>query len=262
MDMDLVLDVGNSRTKAALFGNGRLLRWVVLPNGDRGGLLELLQGVDPEQAVMGSVAAEDPALVAWLAQRCPVLEVRGTTPSPLRMGYSSPETLGADRLANAVGAIRWFPGRAALVIDLGTCITYDLVESDGTFAGGAISPGLMMRAQAMHAHSARLPLVIPAEGSGPLGRTTQQALEAGIHHGILGELFGFISAYRQQRPDMGVILTGGDALRFARGLKSGIFAHPLLTLKGLHAILEHHRALSGMAPGISGQRGHGPGAAG
>jgi type III pantothenate kinase len=161
----------------------------------------------------------------------------------LKNAYSTPGTLGADRLANVVAAAKYFHERAVLVIDLGTCITYDLLERDGTYKGGAISPGLHMRAKALHAYSARLPEVDPPEGTAPLGTTTTGALEAGIQHGILGELREFIGIHGKERPDMAVVLTGGDGSRFARALESGIFAIPFLTLEGYHALLEYHRSL-------------------
>lgn len=255
----LVLDVGNSRTKAALFGPDRALAWTTLPNGDNDALDRWLAGYVPAAAVVGSVAARDGALLEHLAALCPVLEVMGDTPAPLQNGYGTPLSLGADRLANAVGAVRCFPGRPVLAIDAGTCITCDLVEADGTYHGGTISPGIRLRALAMHGHSARLPLVEPSDDPAPLGNDTRASLEAGIHHGVLGELRGFMTTFGHERPDMAVVLTGGDAPRFARALKSGIFAHPLLTLTGLHAILLYNRPLHlGDGPGTGDGRGAGP----
>jgi type III pantothenate kinase len=154
------------------------------------------------------------------------------------------------------------PNRPVLVIDAGTCITYDIVEADGTYSGGAIGPGLMLRAKAMHEYSARLPLVVPGEGTPLLGTTTEQSLASGIHHGMVGEIQGFITALGYQRPQMAVVLTGGDGLRFARALKSGIFALPLLTLQGLHEILEHHRTLDHGRFAIGGGHGTGAGSSG
>jgi type III pantothenate kinase len=251
--LDLVLDVGNTRTKAALFQGDRLVRSGHIDAADTGVLKTFLGGTRPHAIVAGSVAAADATFLALLEELAPLLVVRGDTPSPVRSAYGTPLTLGVDRLANAVGAARLFPGRPVLAIDPGTCITYDLMEADGTYAGGAITPGMRMRAKAMHAYSARLPLVDPAPDPPVLGTSTAASLEAGVHHGIVAEMRGFIAAY--QRADMAVILTGGDALRFSRALKSGIFAHPFLTLEGLHAILVHHRVLHG--PPADGDRGAG-----
>lgn len=257
---DLVLDVGNTRTKAALYKGDRPVRRAAMPTGDAAAL-DIFLGPDrPQAIVLGSVGAADPAFHAHLAALAPMLVVEGDTPAPVTSRYGTPLTLGVDRLANAVGAARLFPGRPVLAIDPGTCITYDLVEADGAYAGGAITPGLRMRAQAMHAYSARLPLVDPAADPPVLGTSTAASLEAGVHHGIVAEMRGFIAAY--QRPGMAVILTGGDAVRFSRALKSGIFAHPFLTLEGLHAILVHHRVQHGTSAGGHASAGVRPGAAG
>jgi type III pantothenate kinase len=241
--LDLVLDVGNSRTKAALFGSCGVRRWTTLGNGNVAALDQWLGKTSIEQVVVGSVAAPQQAWMDHLRGLAPVLEVLGTTRTPLTNRYGTPTTLGVDRLANAVAAAALFPGRAVLVIDAGTCITYDIVECDGIYAGGAIGPGMVLRAKAMHAYSARLPLVVPSYTPNLLGTSTEQSLASGIHHGMVGEIIGFIASLGYQRPGMAVVLTGGDGLRFARAVKSGIFALPLLTLQGLHAILEHHRTL-------------------
>ena len=133
-------------------------------------------------------------------------------------------------------------------------------EANGTYSGGAISPGMRMRAKAMNAYSARLPLVDPAPAPALVGTTTETSLEAGIHFGILGELEGTIRRYRTDRPDLAVVLTGGDAVRFSRALESGIFALPFLTLEGYHALLVHHRSLHGgtVAAGTAGGLGTRP----
>jgi len=238
---DLVLDVGNSRTKLALFQDGALSRAGTIANGDPRALDAFLAGTRPGHAVIGSVAAPDEALASHLRRICPLLAVTGTGPSPLRSTYATPDTLGVDRLANAVAAAHRFPGRPVLAIDLGTCTTYDLVGPDGIYGGGAISPGFRMRAQAMNAYSAHLPLVEPGDDPPLMGVSTQGSLEAGVHHGVVHELRGFISDYGSRHPRMAIVITGGDAPRFAMALESGIFAHPFLTLEGLHAILLHSR---------------------
>lgn len=249
----LVLDVGNTRTKLALFRNGEAVRTGHIVHGDAAATTAFLADARPVAVVVGSVGAPNEAYNSYLGSLAPLFVVQGDTPGPLINAYGTPASLGVDRLANGVGAMTRFPGRAVLAIDLGTCITYDVVEADGRYVGGAISPGLRMRAQAMNSYSARLPLVVP-EGEPPLlGTTTAGSLEAGVFHGVVAELHGFAHALGHERPGMAVVLTGGDAPRFMSALKSGIFALPLLTLEGLYAILVHHRPELGPArPG-----GHG-----
>jgi type III pantothenate kinase len=191
----------------------------------------------PTHVVIGSVGRPDYGFMHELGRIAPVVEARGDM--PLGTLYATPGTLGVDRLANAVGARAMFPGRPVLVFDLGTCITADLVDTGGTHLGGTISPGLRMRARAMHAYSARLPEVQPPELVPLVGRDTDQSLASGIVHGIRWELAGMIAETAYEHPGLAVVLTGGDAPRFMRALKSGIFADPLLTLRGLHGILQH-----------------------
>jgi type III pantothenate kinase len=234
---ELVLDVGNTRLKLGLFQQGRLSDQWSLPRGDSSAVAALLAKTPPDRIAVGSVGRPDPALMALLEAVAPVISITGASPSPVRTCYADPGSLGVDRLANAVGAAALFPRRAVLAVDLGTCVTYDLVDELAVHRGGIISPGMRMRARAMHAYSARLPEVDPPEDGPFPGMDTAGSLAVGVHRGLLMELRGFVDAFRQQHPALAVVLTGGDALRFARAMKNGIFAHPSLTLLGLHALL-------------------------
>lgn len=234
---ELVIDAGNSRMKLGLFSQGRLVSKAMAPNGDLAAVVKFLAGAAPVRIAVGSVAAPDPKFIGSLGSMAPVVELKGSTPSPLKSIYTSPETLGVDRLANATGAALLFPGRAVLAIDLGSCATFDLVDELAVYRGGIISPGLRMRARAMHAFSARLPEVDPPDNPVIPGHDTLTSLAAGIFYGMLHEISGHIGFFRQQFNDLAVVATGGDAPRFVRALKSGIFAHPSLTLIGLHALL-------------------------
>jgi type III pantothenate kinase len=169
------------------------------------------------------------------------LLLTGQTPAPITNAYETPQTLGADRLAAAVGAVRLFPGRNCLILDLGTCLTADFVDAGGTFRGGLIAPGLRMRLRAMHEFTARLPLVEPEPDEAlPLAaRNTRQAMVSGAVNGLAFELNGLIGAYQSQ-PDLAVLLCGGDAPTFESRLKGPIFAIPELVLWGLTTILEHN----------------------
>lgn len=236
---ELVMDAGNSRLKLGLFHNGRLTDQWSIAQDDRSTLTTLLTKAPVERIAFGSVGRPDPALIAQLETAAPVTVITGASPSPVRTSYADPGSLGVDRLANVVGAAALFPRRAVLVVDLGTCVTYDLVDELAVHRGGAISPGMRMRAKALHAYSARLPEVDPPEDGPFPGIDTAGSLSAGIQHGLVMELRGFIGEFRQQHPGLAVVLTGGDAPRFARAMKSGIFAHPSLTLLGLHALLHY-----------------------
>lgn len=236
----LAVDIGNTRTKTGVFVDGRLLRYEVLTDRAGEDLCALAADIRPAHIALASVAEPDAQLLARLRSTAPLLVVNGSTPGPLRNGYTSPSSLGADRWANAAALATLFPQRPALAIALGTCVTYDAVDASGTYVGGLISPGFRMRVQAMHHFTARLPLVDVPERPALPGTTTAESLAAGTHHGLLAELRGLIAHFRQQHPGLAVAFTGGDALRFSRALENGIFAHPFLTLYGLHVLALHN----------------------
>lgn len=240
MSYELVIDVGNTRMKLGLFDAGRLTAHATVAYGDLAAVERFLAERPLGRAAIGSVAVPDGRFLEALRQKAPLMEIAGDAPSPVRSRYTTPKTLGVDRLANIVGATSLFPKRAVLAIDLGTCVTYDLVDELAVHQGGIISPGMRMRSRAMHAYSARLPEVVP-DGQPPIpGTDTASSLAAGVHHGLLMEVQGHIAFFRQQHTGLAVVLTGGDAVRYVRALKSGIFAHPTLTLIGLHALLHFH----------------------
>jgi type III pantothenate kinase len=161
----------------------------------------------------------------------------------LRNAYATPHTLGADRLAAAVGAAHLRPGQDTLVVDAGTALKLDLVTADGTYHGGSIGPGLHMRLRALHTFTGRLPLLaLPdADATIPLvGDSTTGGLLSGVVNGTVAEINGLLAAYRQQYPGLGVLLTGGDAAFLAARLPGRIFVVPELVLVGLHSILAYN----------------------
>jgi type III pantothenate kinase len=242
----------------ALFQNGRIVRWVKVPEPSLAEVRALVDDTEGQAIAVASVGMPAQRVVDDLGGLAPVHVITGATRVPIGNAYDTPHTLGVDRIANAVGAVKRHPGRPLLVIDAGTCITYDVVDADGVFQGGAISPGLAMRAKAMHEHSARLPLVTLGTGPSLVARSTEDALRSGILHGTRHELRGFIDQLAYRSPDLTVLLTGGDGVWAARALKYGIFAVPFLTLEGLHAIL-HHQLELGTPPAVP---AHGSGSAG
>lgn len=244
---ELVLDIGNSRMKMGLFRHGRPHALAKAAVGDLDAVRRFVQDRVPIRCIVGSVARPDPGFLEALEKLAPVCRLTGRSPSPVRSLYRTPATFGVDRLANVVAAAAIFPGRTVLAIDAGTCITCDLVDAKGVHHGGIISPGLRMRAKAMHDYSARLPEVEAPEDTPLPGTDTTECLAAGVHHGMMMELRGYIRHFGDQHPGLAVVITGGDAVRAARGLKNGIFAHPTLTLIGLH-VLAHHETDLRAAP--------------
>lgn len=199
--MNLTIDIGNTRTKIALFDGETFVREEKFENTDTEHLLNVVKEKKAEGLAFCSVAAENPLLVEALKQLpYPVLEVKGTTPAPVTVAYRTPETLGADRLAAVVGAVTLKPQTDLLVVDAGTCITYDFVDAAGNYLGGNISPGVEMRLEALHNCTARLPR-IEADGDTPdIGHDTETAIRAGVVRGIGYELQGCIRHWQKDTP--------------------------------------------------------------
>jgi type III pantothenate kinase len=246
----LALDLGNTALKYGVFGPEGLRESGVLAAPAHLGAL--WQRTQPAQAILSSVADKvdtQPWLAALAAtnglQR--ILPFRpGFTPVPLRNAYATPQTLGPDRLAAAVGAASLRPSQATLVLDAGTALKLDLVTADGTYHGGSIAPGLRMRLQALHTFTGRLPLLelpSPSEVVQLIGNSTASCLLSGVVRGTAAEVRGLVAEYRQLHPQLGIVLTGGDAPYLAAALAplaGRIFAVPELVLLGLDKILRYN----------------------
>lgn len=235
----LTVDIGNTRTKLAIFDNDRIVCKTDTVNDLSGTVNDLCRKYRPEACAVSAVGHTD-SLTEETLQRlaCPVLRVTGNTPSPLRMGYRSPGTLGADRLAAVVGAMTLCPATDLLVIDAGTCITYDFVDASGFYAGGNIAPGLHMRLEALHEWTARLPLV-DKEGELPdLGKDTETAIRSGVVQGIRFETEGYIRLLTARYPNLHVFLTGGDICRPDTESASRLQTEPDLVAYGLNRLLK------------------------
>ncbi|MGA0558361.1 type III pantothenate kinase [Larkinella sp. VNQ87] len=239
--MNMAIDWGNSAIKAGIFEEETLLE--AHPHLSTDNLRALIQKFAPDAVVVSSTNRPAGQLREELSLKPTVfwLALDGYTPVPMEKQYDTPHTLGTDRIASAVGAKVCFPADDCLVIDLGTCVTYDYVDANSVFHGGMISPGFRMRFQAMHSFTERLPLVEPEEyRPSLLGKNTRQAMQAGVINGLLAELNGIIDAHRNENPAVKVLICGGDAPFFESSLKPTIFVVPELVLIGLNRILQHN----------------------
>ena len=235
------IDIGNTRMKAGVYESGNLVEKRVFSGESMDDIFLWLTNQKVQSVIC---TATRPLRTEWLEElkkRHFVLLLDHLTPLPIENGYDSPQTLGKDRLAAVVGANALYPKQPNLVIDAGTCTTYDLVDAAGVFRGGNISPGLRMRFQAMQHFTARLPLVErPAGLRNGLGTTTETAMQLGGGFGNVLEMRGWIQWFRRRYPGINIILTGGDADYFAKRLKTKIFVSPNLVLFGLYKILLHN----------------------
>ncbi|MCB0639057.1 MAG: type III pantothenate kinase [Lewinella sp.] len=238
---NLVLDNGNSRLKYALFEQGRIRDQGFVPAPTVPEIVALATNLQPENTILSSVAREwGEELANAISVGMQFFELTAQTPLPIQHVYQTPASLGKDRLAAVVGAWHLYPGEDCLVVDAGTCITFDLLTADGVFRGGNIAPGVRMRLRAMHEYTVRLPLVEPLATGKLLGEQTTEALQNGGPLGAALELEGLYMRLRENYPHLRVLLTGGDAPLLANLLKTKIFVHENLVLQGLNQILEYN----------------------
>jgi type III pantothenate kinase len=231
--MNLVIDWGNTRIKAAFFDNDVLLRQNSFTSQEE--LISFLENKNIEAALVSSVNGDSNALIGELNPAKIVL-LSSATPLPISNLYATPKTLGADRLAAACGAWAIYPHQTSLVIDLGSCINYELVDEHGNYLGGVISPGVSMRFQAMHQFTAKLPTVQPSISAKLIGNSTETCMQSGVMNGILAEIQGFIAKISNKHPSCNIVICGGDAHFFEDQIKETNFV-PDIVLIGLNSIL-------------------------
>ncbi len=235
--LKLILDIGNTATKAAIADGERLLCVSRYDTFTENEWLPLHEKYKPSVAIVASVRKEELSNMAWLAGSVKkLITFSHRTPIPIRNLYATPETLGADRLAAAIGAHHLFPKHDCMIIDCGTAITIDFLSSTGEFIGGNISPGLHTRFRALHHFTERLPLRELNEDVGHIGTTTHEAIEAGVLHGVVKEIEG----YMVESTGSTTILTGGDAFFLAKKIKNPIFVVCNLNLIGLAKIADYN----------------------
>ncbi len=244
--MNLVIDIGNTAVKFIAFDQqGACVHQCESRYGDVAPLKELLEQTPVGCAIVSAVAETEEPLSSFLKTLEPrPLWLTEHTRLPIRNAYGSPASLGTDRLAAVVGAQVVFPSCNVLVVDLGTCITYDLITGDGCYRGGNIAPGMRMRFQSMHEHTARLPLVgFEGEWGNLLGRDTKEALTSGVLWGIKSEIENYISRLQQETGSLKVVLTGGDASVFYEQISkdyANVAIDEILVARGLNRILEYN----------------------
>ncbi|MGY5851592.1 type III pantothenate kinase [Salegentibacter sp. F14] len=241
--MNLVIDIGNTLVKMAVFQNSSLQYKVSVPGKDFFKKTEEIFKSFPhiEYSILSSVIKNTEREERFLEQRSTLVILTMDIKQPFSNHYATPTTLGKDRIALIAAAVRNYPGENVLVIDAGSCITYDFKNKDDEYLGGAISPGLTMRFRAMHEFTSNLPMGQAAAEPGITGNSTIDAMNSGVVNGVLYEIDGFINSYKTENKDLTIILTGGDMLFLSKQLKNGIFANPNFLFEGLNYILEFNK---------------------
>jgi len=234
---NLLIDIGNSSVKMARSRGDALEEVIRVDNEDIiGGALSLVEGYTIDVAVISSVRDCQSIcdFVESISRKTILLN--GLTDLPIKIGYETPHTLGPDRIAAAVAVNGMFPGEKALVFDLGTAITIDIISEKGEFLGGNISPGMDIRFKALNSYTGKLPLCEKPLRINDIGSSTTEAIEAGVVLGIMFEVEGYLQKYQDYR----AVFTGGNSLYFAEKFKKPIFVVFNLVLMGLSYIANYY----------------------
>jgi type III pantothenate kinase len=234
----LCFDFGNTRLKCGVFDGSELREVVSLENDSDETIRALIEQYKPSKSILSSVTDHNPSVEILLADAGKFHKLDHHSKTPVTSPVNKPETIGADRLALAVGACHLFPGKNLLVIGLGTAITYNFINKKKEFLGGGISPGMEMRFRSLNTFTAKLPLIKKDWNFPLIGYDTRTNILSGVILGMAKEIDGTIDSYSEKYNNLNVLLTGGDSSYFAHHLKSKIFADLNLIFKGLYVISE------------------------
>ena len=242
--MNLIIDIGNTRTKLAFFQKNTLIEKANFDTLTLDALSAKVRGQNIEGVIMSVSGQDTEGVDTWLSDNFYFIKLNHETPLPIKNQYETPQTLGKDRLAAAVAAHYLFPNTTSLVIDGGTALTYNMSDK-GSFLGGNIAPGLVMRLKALHHFTAKLPLVARNnegfDAQNMIGRNTEQAILNGVQLGILAEIEGIVARFSRHYDALQVIITGGDGVFLKDNLNiNNIIYEPNLVLIGLNQILNHN----------------------
>ena len=237
--LKLIIDIGNTAVKTALFQDKQLISSAVLNDFTLQNILVFVG----EQTILHTIISSVKKVDADLEQIIKYFDahlLNENTPLPITIDYKTPYTLGKDRVAAVVGASFLFPNHDILVLDAGTCLTIDFINMEKVYKGGRISPGISMRYKALNQFTSNLPLCSFSGSSMLLGDDTSSSIISGVQQGILAEVRDIINIYKMENKDTIITVTGGDCFFFEKELKSSIFANPFLVMKGLNEILDYY----------------------
>jgi type III pantothenate kinase len=242
LPVSLCLDFGNTMLKAAIFMDDKLVENIVFNEQEALFTLDKIVTIHkPQKTILSSVIHHDKEIETYLQQHTQLIILNSQTRLPFLNAYGSPETLGNDRLALVAALSNIYPKEDSIVISIGTCITYNFLAKNNAFRGGAISPGVNIRLQAMHQFTDKLPLISREGHLSILGYDTETSIRSGAINGIAAEIDGMIARFEAQYGKINAVLTGGDGTYFESRLKSKIFVDTNFLFKGLYAILEYQR---------------------
>lgn len=239
--MNLIVDIGNTNAKIAIFSGEEIINFEIVEYTKLMDILEsYLDKFNIKKSILSNVGAKIEGLNNFLSNNFYHINLDFNTKLPISVNYETPKTLGVDRVALAVASFNASKGNNSLVIDMGSCITYDFITAEGVYEGGAISPGLNMRFKAMHNFTESLPLVTIIESQSIIGKNTEMSLINGVVHGITAEIDSYIDKLTEYFGKISVFICGGDQPFFVKKLKNSIFADQKILLRGLNIILNYN----------------------
>ena len=238
--MNLIIDIGNTSTKLAVFQRDKVLIAKTVEGFSLVIEVEnlLKQFNEIKRGFVSSVGFLSEDELKTLEKRLPMTVLNSTLKLPFKVHYKTPNSLGADRLALMAAAATQYSGKNVLVIDAGSCITYDFIDSKKNYLGGAIAPGIQMRYKSLGDFTSSLPTLQKIVPKNSIGNSTHDSIHSGVINGVLYEIEGTVNEYQNKYPDLTVILTGGDADFLCKQLKISIFANSDFLLEGLNFLLE------------------------
>lgn len=239
--MILTIDVGNTRIKGAVFEGANALEYFIFePKELEEKILKILKKYRKvSHLVVASVGVLEKQAFLAFEKEVKIHFISHLDVFPFTNLYETPHTLGIDRMVLAAGATIQFPNCNRLVIDAGTCVTYDFIDEHDNYKGGAISPGLRLRYESLHAFTAKLPLLTREDINELVGRSTASSIHSGVINGLVHEIDGFIDEYQGLASKFIIILTGGDTEFLAKRLKNTIFANSNFLLESLNQTFQY-----------------------
>jgi len=236
--LNLVIDLGNSLLKVALFDKNLMISKFIYTNQSLSIISDLFKNNCIDNSLISNVSSIDKNILDFLKTNSNLISINESTDLPFINLYKTKNTLGHDRIALVSAAAIDFPDQNILIIDAGTCITYDFKNSKNEYLGGGISPGIKMRFKSLNSETSNLPLSTINLDIKLIGDDTDSSINSGVVNGVLSEIDGIINQYQERFKNIKIILTGGDSNFLLKKIKNTIFADQNFLLKGLNYLLE------------------------
>ncbi len=236
--MNLIIDFGNYSVKVAVFDKKKIIKsYIFKENGVIPKIIKIIKEYSVSEGIVSNVSSFSDFNIDEFKKMIRLTLVNSKIKLPFINKYKTLKTLGADRIALVCAAVVQFSKKHVLIIDSGSCITFDFVNSKREYLGGAISPGIEMRFKALNKYTANLPLLEKEELKKFIGTSTKENINSGVINGVIQEIMGVINQYKKRYKGLNVILTGGDASFLSKQLKSSIFVNQNLLFEGLNELL-------------------------